>query len=67
MNGWIDQSIENHGTLTVSGNAKVATLRVKGGAAYINGKVDTLNTDDGSTYMSDSNASIGEYQCLQQA
>ena len=60
MNGWIDQSIENHGTLTVSGNAKVATLRVKGGAAYINGKVDTLNTDDGSTYMSDSNASIGE-------
>ena len=59
MNGWIDQSIENHGTLTVSGNAKVATLRVKGGAAYINGKVDTLNTDDGSTYMSDSNASIG--------
>ena len=58
MNGWIDQSIENHGTLTVSGNAKVATLRVKGGAAYINGKVDTLNTDDGSTYMSDSNASI---------
>lgn len=60
MNGWIDQSIENHGTLTVSGNAKVATLRVKGGAAYINGKVDILNTDDGSTYMSDSNASIGE-------
>lgn len=60
MNGWIDQSIENHGTLTVSGNAKVATLRVKGGAAYINGKVGTLNTDDGSTYMSDSNASIGE-------
>ncbi|MDY4223381.1 MAG: hypothetical protein SOX75_01700 [Candidatus Limivicinus sp.] len=60
MNGWIDQSIENHGTLTVSGNAKVATLRVKGGAAYINGKVDTLNTDDGSTYMSDSNASIGK-------
>lgn len=60
MNGWIDQSIENHGTLTVSGNAKVATLRVNGGAAYINGKVDTLNTDDGSTYMSDSNASIGE-------
>lgn len=60
MNGWIDQSIENHGTLTVSGNAKVATLRVKGGAAYINGKVDILNADDGSTYMSDSNASIGE-------
>ena len=60
MNGWIDQTVTNYGTLTVSGNAKVATLRVKGGAAYINGKVDTLNTDDGSTYMSDSNASIGE-------
>ena len=59
-NGWIDETVANYGTLTISGNAKVGTLRVKGGAAYINGKVGTLNTDDGSIYMSDSNASIDE-------
>lgn len=58
-NGWIDESVANYGTLTISGNAKVGTLRVKGGAAYINGKVTTLNIDDGSVYMSDSNASVG--------
>ena len=58
-NGRIGESVVNYGTLTVGGNAEIANLRVKGGAAYNNGKLDVLNIDNGSFYMSDNNARIG--------
>ena len=59
-NGRISESVVNYGTLTVGGNAEIANLRVKGGAAYNNGKLDVLNIDNGSFYMSDNNARIGD-------
>ena len=59
VNGQINSTVANYGTLTISGNTEIATLRVKGGYVYNNGKVTTMNIDDGSVYMSDSNASIG--------
>ena len=58
-NGRISESVVNYGTLTVGGNAEIANLRVKGGAAYNNGELDVLNIDNGSFYMSDNNARIG--------
>lgn len=59
-NGRISESVVNYGTLTVGGNAEIANLRVKGGAAYNNGELDVLNIDNGSFYMSDNNARIGD-------
>ena len=58
VNGQINSTVANYGTLTVSGSTEIATLRVKGGYVYNNGKITTMNIDDGSVYMSDSNAGI---------
>ena len=58
-NGWIDQSVANAGNLTINSNVKIGTVNVVGGYVYNNGEITNLNINDGSFYMSLSNASVG--------